>query len=507
MLYKSTRDSSIKLTSKQAIAKGISDEGGLFVPYSFPTYSYENLNEMKSLDYINRAKIILKDFLTDFSEDELMNCLAKAYVGDKFDLGNQAPFVQQSVDKNVYILELWHGPTCAFKDMALQILPHLLSKSFCEVYKNKEVIVLVATSGDTGKAALEGFKNLGGTRVIVFYPENGVSPIQKIQMNTQTGNNVLVCGVKGNFDDTQSAIKNIFTSVEIKHLLKKNNMVFSSANSINLGRLLPQIVYYFSVYCDLISTGKISFAGEKVNIVVPTGNFGNILAAFYAKKMGLPINKLICASNSNNVIDDFIKTGKYNKNRHFYKSMSPSMDILVSSNLERLLYHLSGDNDKKISRWMEQLEMYGEYQIDGLTKSRIQSIFFSDYCNEEETRENIRTMFNTEHYLCDPHTAVAVGVYKKYTLKTKDKDTPTIIVSTASPYKFSESVLSSILDTSYSFNNQFEILQILSKVSGTKIPKQIENLKNKDIVFNNICNKDSILDVILKYLNLNIKER
>lgn len=507
MFYRSTRDSSIKLSSKQAVAKGISDEGGLFVPYSFPKYSSETLNEMKSLGYIDRAKIILKDFLTDFSEDELMDCLTKAYANDKFDLDNPAPLVKMRVNKNIYILELWHGPTSAFKDMALQILPHLLKKSFSEVYKNKEAIVLVATSGDTGKAALEGFKNLAGTRVIVFYPEDGVSQMQKIQMNTQTGNNVLVCGVNGNFDDTQSAIKNIFTSVEVKHLLEKNNMIFSSANSINLGRLLPQIVYYFSAYCDIMNTGKIGCVGEKVNIVVPTGNFGNILAAFYAKKMGLPINKLICASNSNNVIDDFIRTGIYNKNRDLYKSMSPSMDILVSSNLERLLYHLTEDNDEKVSEWMKQLEMYGEYQVDDLTKSKIQNIFYSNYCNEEETSDSIKNMFDTEHYLCDPHTAVAVGVYKKYVLETNDKDTPTIIASTASPYKFSEDVLSSISDIKYSFDNQFEVLEILSKVSNTKIPKQIENLKNKNIVFKNTCDRISILDVILKYLNLNIKER
>lgn len=507
MKYKSTRDSSISLNSKYAIAKGISEEGGLYVPCSFPKYSHENLDKMKMLNYKSRAKFILKDFLTDFSDAELIDCIESAYSGEKFDLDNPAPvFLGQNSNKNVYILELWHGPTLAFKDIALQILPHLLTKSFSEVYKGKRAIIPVATSGDTGKAAMEGFKNVDGTDVIVFYPEDGVSFIQKKQMLTQEGKNVFVCGVKGNFDDVQSAIKNIFTNKTVNKALSNKGMIFSSANSINLARLLPQIVYYFSAYCDLMNNGKINFEGEKVNIVVPTGNFGNILAAYYAKRMGLPINKLICASNSNNVLDDFIRTGIYNRNRHLYTTISPSMDILVSSNLERLLYHLTDDSDTKTKYWMEQLRLYGKYEIDQQTKGKVQDIFYSDFCNENETKNYIRMMFENENYLCDPHTAVAVGVYDKYISVTNDKDTPTIIVSTASPYKFAESVLLSISNGTRTYNDQFEVIQDLSTLSGTRIPVSIENLFAKNIVFKNICNKNSILNMILKYLELDIEE-
>lgn len=504
MKYKSTRDNSVSLSSKHAIAKGISEDGGLFVPCSFPKYSYEDFNKMKVLSYKYKAKVILKDFLTDFSDYELIDCLENAYSCEKFDFDNPAPLsLEQNADKNIYMLELWHGPTSAFKDIALQLLPHLLTKSFSEVYSGKEAIIPVATSGDTGKAAMEGFRDVEGTKVIVFYPEGGVSPIQKMQMITQEGKNVFVCGVRGNFDDAQSAIKNIFTDANVNKFLNDSNMMFSSANSINLGRLIPQIVYYFSAYCDLMNTGEIDFEGEKVNIVVPTGNFGNILAAYYAKRMGLPVNKLICASNSNNILDDFIRTGVYNKNRHLYTTMSPSMDILVSSNLERLLYHLTDEDDRKIRYWMEQLKLYGKYEVDRQLKGRIQDIFYSGFCNEEETKENIKMMFETENYLCDPHTAVAVGVYYKYVSDTKDKDTPTIIVSTASPYKFAESVLSSISDEPNTYNDQFEIIKTLSAVSGAKVPMSIEGLSDKNIVFKNICNKGSLLDVVLKYLDLN----
>lgn len=507
MKYKSTRDKFVNVTSKQAIAKGISEDGGLFVPYNFPKYSYDDLNKMKGLSYKYKAKFILKDFLTDFGDYELMDCIENAYSGEKFDFGNPAPIsLKQNADRNIYMLELWHGPTSAFKDIALQLLPHILTKSFSEVYKGKEAIIPVATSGDTGKAAMEGFKDVEGTKVIVFYPEGGVSPTQKMQMVTQEGRNIFVCGVRGNFDDAQSAIKDIFTNTKINQALNDRKMMFSSANSINLGRLLPQIVYYFSAYCDLMNAGEIDCEGEKVNIVVPTGNFGNILAAYYAKQMGLPINKLICASNSNNVLDDFIKTGIYNKNRHFYTTMSPSMDILVSSNLERLLYHLTDDDDQKVKYWMEQLKVYGKYEIDSQIKNKIQDIFYSDFCNEEETKQSIKMMFETENYLCDPHTAVAVGVYDKYVSKTNDKNTPTIIVSTANPYKFAESVLSSISNDLDNCNDQFEVIRNLSAVSGVKIPESIENLYDKNIVFKNICNKNSILNVVQKYLNLSIKE-
>lgn len=338
MFYTSTRDKSIKVTASQAIAQGISEEGGLFVPCEMPQFSMDKINSMVKMSYIDRAKTVLKEFLTDFTEDELSYCVEGAYSADKFSSAAIAPTVH--IDGNKNILELWHGPTCAFKDMALQLLPYLMTVSAKKTAEGKTIVILVATSGDTGKAALEGFKDVDKTKILVFYPVDGVSPMQKLQMTTQEGENVSVCAINGNFDDAQSAVKSIFTNSEIKNELAKKNMMFSSANSINWGRLVPQIVYYFSTYCDMISMNKIN-AGDEINVVVPTGNFGNILAGFYAKQMGLPIKMLICASNSNNVLTDFLKTGTYDKNRAFYTTTSPSMDILISSNLERLLYHMS----------------------------------------------------------------------------------------------------------------------------------------------------------------------
>ena len=341
MLYTSTRDNSIRVTASQAIAQGISEEGGLFVPCELPKFSLDKITSMTSLSYIERAKTVLREFLTDFTEEELDYCVNGAYAAEKFSSSKIAPVV--NVHGNENILELWHGPTCAFKDMALQLLPYLMTVSTKKTADGKTIVILVATSGDTGKAALEGFKNVENTKILVFYPVDGVSPMQKLQMTTQEGENVAVCAINGNFDDAQSAVKSIFTNDEIKAQLAEKNMMFSSANSINWGRLVPQIVYYFSAYCDLIEQGRIK-AGDEINVVVPTGNFGNILAGYYAKKMGLPIKKLVCASNTNNVLTDFLKTGEYNRNRKFYATTSPSMDILISSNLERLLYHMSGED-------------------------------------------------------------------------------------------------------------------------------------------------------------------
>ena len=384
MLYNSTQNAAEVVSAAQAIAQGISKDGGLFVPQEFPKYCAETFNELLKLDYKGRAKKVFADFLADFSEEEINDCVEKAYTKEKFGSDNPAPLAYSKLNgRELNILELWHGPTCAFKDMALQILPHFLTKSLKKTNDGKDAVILVATSGDTGKAALEGFKDVDHTKIIVFYPVDGVSPMQKHQMNTQEGENVTVCAIKGNFDDAQTGVKKIFTTPEISEKLEANNMLFSSANSINWGRLLPQIVYYISAYCDLVNAGKIAM-GDKINVVVPTGNFGNILASYYASIMGLPINKFICASNSNNVLTDFIKTGVYDKNRHFYTTISPSMDILVSSNLERLLYKLSGNNADTTKELMTALKTVGRYEISDEIKAEINSKFFGGFCDDEE---------------------------------------------------------------------------------------------------------------------------
>ena len=355
MLYNSTQNAAEVVSAAQAIAQGISKDGGLFVPQEFPHYDEATFKALLKEDYKGRAKKVFSDFLSDFTPEEIDDCVEKAYTAEKFGGENPAPIAYTALNgKSLNILELWHGPTCAFKDMALQILPHLLTKSLKKTNDGKDAVILVATSGDTGKAALEGFKDVEHTKILVFYPVNGVSPMQKHQMNTQEGKNVRVCAIKGNFDDAQTGVKKIFTTPAVAEKLAENNMLFSSANSINWGRLLPQIVYYISAYCDLVNDGKIAF-GEEINVVVPTGNFGNILASYYASLMGLPVKKFICASNSNNVLTDFINTGVYDKNRHFFTTISPSMDILVSSNLERLLYKLAGNSDTTTREWMTAL--------------------------------------------------------------------------------------------------------------------------------------------------------
>ncbi len=500
MNYNSTRDSSVKVTAAQAIAQGISRDGGLFVPENLPHYSYADLCALQQMDYNGRAKKILADFLSDFTQTEIDESVDSAYTAEKFGSNHPAPLtLLQNGEKNMYLLELWHGPTCAFKDMALQILPHLLTKSLTKTQEGKTAVILVATSGDTGKAALEGFKDVSGTKILVFYPEDGVSPMQKRQMNTQEGNNVGVCAIYGNFDDAQTGVKKIFTNPEIGAVLAQNNMLFSSANSINWGRLLPQIVYYFSAYCDLMGTGEMDFDGEKVNIVVPTGNFGNILAAYYAMQMGLPVNKLICASNANNVLTDFLRTGVYDRNRAFHTTISPSMDILISSNLERLLYHLTGGNDAQLRAWMGELSEKGRYSVGEELLSALRSVFYSGCCDDEATKQTIRTVFETENYLVDTHTAVAVNVYDQYVAETGDLSTPTIIASTASPYKFAASVLEA-LEGRQEDGDEFAMIGQLSAVSGTPVPAPIAALQGKELRFSNVCKEDGMKEVVLNFI-------
>ena len=498
MFYTSTRDKSIKVTASQAIAQGISEEGGLFVPCELPQFSMEKINSMVSMSYIDRAKTVLKEFLTDFTEEELNYCVEGAYSAEKFSSAAIAPTVNVNGNKN--ILELWHGPTCAFKDMALQLLPYLMTVSAKKTAEGKTIVILVATSGDTGKAALEGFKDVADTKILVFYPVDGVSPMQKLQMTTQEGNNVAVCAINGNFDDAQSAVKTIFTDADIKAQLAEKNMMFSSANSINWGRLVPQIVYYFSTYCDMISMNNIK-AGDEINVVVPTGNFGNILAGYYAKKMGLPIKTLICASNSNNVLTDFLKTGTYDKNRSFYTTTSPSMDILISSNLERLLYHMSGEDDKLVADLMKQLSVNGKYTVSDTLIKTIQSTFNAGFASEDEVNETIKNHFDEYNYLCDTHTAVAVKVYDNYVAETKD-DIPTVIDSTASPYKFSKSVLSAVLNGNTPDLDEFSMVDKLNEVTSAAVPAPLANLKDKEVRFNHVCDKENMSEMVFKLLNL-----
>ncbi len=494
MNYISTRNSQNCVSSAFAIAHGISKEGGLFVPETLPKLTTDDFNKLKSLSYINRAKYILKLFLTDFTDEEIDKCVNGAY-SNTFDNDNPAPI--KKLGDNINMLELWHGPTSAFKDLALQILPYLLTFSAKKTSDAEKSVILVATSGDTGKAALEGFKDVDGTEIIVFYPCDGVSAMQKLQMASQAGKNVHVYGIKGNFDDAQTAVKKIFTDNDFKEELAKYNMEFSSANSINWGRLCPQIVYYISAYCDLLNNGTNLENG--FNVTVPTGNFGNILAAYFAKEMGTPIKKLICASNQNNVLTDFINTGIYDRNRKFYTTVSPSMDILISSNLERLLYLLSNKDDKYINEIQSKLSSDGKYEIKNDIKNRLSADFYGGYCTDDETVATIKNIFDKYSYLCDTHTAVAVNVYNKYVSETGDK-TPTVIASTASPYKFAGTVLEAI--SGIKEGDKFEILDKLSEISKTQIPKPINNLKTAQVRFDTVCSKEDMYKVVKESLGI-----
>ena len=497
MFFTSTRDNNVKVTASKAIADGISPDGGLYIPESIPQLSADEIKALCGVNYKERAKKVLGLYLTDFTKDELDYCVEGAYKDGKFDSEFVAPVV--NVHDNVNILELFRGPTCAFKDMALQILPYLLTVSAKKNLKDKEIVILVATSGDTGKAALEGFKDVEGTRILVFYPNDGVSPMQKLQMTTQEGGNVGVCAIYGNFDDCQTGVKNIFTNKEILDRFQQNNLVFSSANSINWGRLAPQIVYYVSAYCDMINNGSIKY-GDKINIVVPTGNFGNILAAYFAKEMGLPVNKLICASNANKVLTDFIETGVYDRNRDFFTTVSPSMDILISSNLERLLYILCGRDSAVINDWFTQLKENGKYEVSDEVKAQIQSIFVAGCCDDVKTKETISRVYKDFGYLADTHTAVALDVCDSYIAKTGDV-TPVVVASTASPFKFSKAVLSAV-EGEKDYADEFSTVNALEEISSLKAPEQLSALKGKEVRFTKVTTKENMADVVFEMLGI-----
>lgn len=495
MNYISTRDKSVKTTAAGAISQGISVEGGLFVPDTFPVFTREDFEKLCELSYIGRAKYVLKGFLNDFTDEEIDYCVRGAYTGS-FD--NEQPAPISLLGENANILELWHGPTCAFKDLALQLLPYLLTTSAKKVSKGKKIVILVATSGDTGKAALEGFCDVPNTEIMVFYPSDGVSPMQKLQMDSQKGENVHVCAIKGNFDDAQTGVKRIFTNNDVKAKLNENNMQFSSANSINWGRLAPQIVYYISAYCDLLKREG-DYLKDGFNIVVPTGNFGNILAAYYAKKMGVPVKRLICASNANNVLTDFINTGKYDRNRSFYTTISPSMDILISSNLERMLFELSSCDDKAVRDMQNSLSQNGTFTVSDEIKAKMSDLFWGGCCDDNATLDTIKSLFDEYGYLCDTHTAVAMNVYKQYVEKTGD-DIPTVIASTASPYKFASSVLSAVSDKKG--DSEFDTVRVLSEVTKTEIPKPIEELESATVRFKEICEKQDMLNAVYSALGI-----
>ena len=493
MLFHSTKNNSVSVSSAEAIVSGIAPDGGLYVPENIPTIDI-SMEDFAALSYPERAKYILSKFLTDFSDEELTKCVEAAYIGN-FD--NDEPAPVKALNNGLNVLELWHGPTCAFKDMALQILPHLLTTSVKKTGKDSKTVILVATSGDTGKAALEGFKDVDGTNIIVFYPNNGVSPMQKLQMDTQKGNNVYVSAINGNFDDAQTGVKRIFNSSEAIKRLADMNMSFSSANSINWGRLVPQIVYYFSACADLISKG--TDASEGINFCVPTGNFGNILAAFYAKLMGAPIGKLICASNSNNVLTDFINTGVYNRNRQFKTTISPSMDILISSNLERFIYHLCGCDDVFVSAIQKDLAICGRYDITNTMQNEMKNHLYGGYCDDAQTIKTIGETYSEQGYLMDTHTAVAMAVYKDYVNQTGDHR-PAVIVSTASPFKFSNSVLKAIGGECPA--NEQEAVMKLSETTNIPIPAPIASVMNAEPRFNNVCAKSAMFEAVCNYLEI-----
>jgi threonine synthase len=493
MRYTSTRDSNVNVIAAQAIAQGISAEGGLFLPKELPQLLPGELEELAALDYIGRAERILSKFLTaqgGWSADELRACVQGAYAGS-FRHPSVAPVVL--LDDNTSVLELYHGPTCAFKDLALQLLPRLLTASAQKTMPGQEIVILVATSGDTGKAALEGFKDVPGTQIVVFYPSDGVSAVQKAQMATQEGGNVGVVAVRGNFDDAQNGVKRIFTSPEMQAALAARKQVFSSANSINWGRLAPQIVYYISAFCDLRKAGKLA-AGQGVHFVVPTGNFGNILAGYYAKSMGLPIAKLICASNQNKILTDFLTTGVYDRNRDFYTTSSPSMDILISSNLERLLYLATGRDDQLVANWMRQLSSTGRYEIPAPLLQTLQETFSAGYCDETQTAAAIRRAWENHQFLSDTHTAVALHVLEEYRKQTNDSK-PAVVVSTASPYKFAASVLGALGGACPA--DEFAALSALEQATGVACPAPLRNLDQKPVRFTAVCNANEMADHVV----------
>lgn len=493
LLYKSTRNDDMKVTASQAILKGLSSDGGLFVPTSIPKLDV-SLKELSGMSYQQTAYEVMKLFLTDFTEEELKSCIDKAY-DKKFDTEEIAPLVKAD---GAYFLELFHGATIAFKDMALSILPHLLTTSAKKNHVKNEIVILTATSGDTGKAALAGFADVEGTKIIVFYPKNGVSPIQEKQMVTQKGANTHVIGINGNFDDAQTGVKNMFGDKELEKVMNKAGYQFSSANSINIGRLVPQIVYYVYSYAMLLRNEEIT-EGEIINVVVPTGNFGNILAAFYAKNMGLPIGKLICASNENKVLFDFFQTGVYDRNRDFVLTSSPSMDILISSNLERLIYRIAGSSAARNRELMDALKKEGKYEITSEMKEQLGD-FYGNYTSEDETAATIKSLYEKTGYIIDTHTAVAANVYKKYVSETKD-NTKTVIASTASPYKFTRNVMNAI-DTKYDSMTDFELVDELNRISGVPVPQAIEEIRTAPVLHKTVCEVNGMCDEVKKFLGI-----
>lgn len=493
ILYKSTRSDSTPVTASQAILKGLAEDGGLFVPMEIPALDV-SLEKLSKMTYQEVAYEVMKLYLTDFTEEELKSCINKAY-DDKFDTEAIAPLTQVG---NAYYLELYHGATIAFKDMALSILPHLLTTSAKKNAVKNEIVILTATSGDTGKAALAGFADVEGTKIIVFYPKNGVSPIQEKQMITQKGANTHVVGIHGNFDDAQTGVKKLFGDASLAKEMDEKGYQFSSANSINIGRLVPQIVYYVYSYAMLLGQEKVK-PGEKINVVVPTGNFGNILAAYYAKNMGLPINKLICASNDNKVLYDFFGSGTYDRNREFILTSSPSMDILISSNLERLIYRIAGNDAAKNAALMESLSKDGVYRITDEMKENLQD-FVGGYASEQECFEMIRHLYDEYGYVIDTHTAVAAVAYEKYRTAAADT-TQTVIASTASPYKFTRSVMKAI-DEKYDSMGDFELVDELSRISNTDVPGAIEEIRTAPVLHDTICEKDEMKAVVKKFLGI-----
>ncbi len=493
MRYISTRDNTIQYSASQAIAQGLARDGGLLTPFYIPKLPGKSLEDMRDMAYQQRAVYVMKQYLEEFSVKELTDYANAAYGPDRFDSPAVAPV--HTVDGNTHCLELWHGPTCAFKDMALQMLPHLLTASLAKTEETKTVCILVATSGDTGKGALEGFKNVPRTKILVFYPKDGVSEVQELQMVTQEGGNVGVSAVVGNFDDAQTGVKKLFSDESLRQELERRGYFFSSANSINWGRVLPQIVYYISAYCDLLRDEKIA-PGQTVNVCVPTGNFGNILAAYYAKEMGLPINQLICASNSNNVLTDFLREGVYDRNRQFYNTMSPSMDILISSNLERLLLALTQD-PAEVREYMTQLAETGRYKVSGRIQDRLQKRFKGYFCDDRETQRVIRTMFERHGYLIDTHTAVAFSALEQYRRETGD-DTPAIVASTASPFKFCSSVLEALGETGIA--SGLDALDQLTAKTGQPAPAPLAGLRDKAVRFTGVVEKDRMVDAVLSLL-------
>ena len=497
MEYISTRGNYKTVSSAEAISLGMVPAGGLFVPVEIPKFKLKEIMSQKNKNYQKLAAWIFKKFLTDFSEDEIEKAVEAAYSEQKFPEVEKTPLVK--LNQNTYILELWHGPTAAFKDMALQILPQLLAESAKKMKIENEIVILVATSGDTGKAALEGFKDVEGVKIIVFYPEAGVSRVQEDQMKTTAGENTEVVSLKGNFDDCQNAVKDVFADQDLKQRLEDNNYQFSSANSINWGRLLPQIVYYFKAYLKLLQDGEIE-AGEKVNFTVPTGNFGNILAGYYAYRMGLPVNKFICASNDNKVLTDFLETGIYDINRDFKKTISPSMDILISSNLERFLFEMNGHDSSKINDWYQKLKTDKKFKIDDQTFTKIKEMFSGKFSSEDEARAAVQKTYKDYNYLIDPHTAVGIDSLFKYRSDSDDQ-TKAVVDSTANPYKFSRAVLESLKGEKID-RDEYRIIEELEAMTATKIHRGLAGLENMEAKHQQSCEKDGVKEKIEELLKL-----